>query len=277
MSQISRPDEKINPDSTTSGIRKWAIRGLFAKIVVGAILFLSAGTWKWGWAWVYIGAFVVFDLATALAVIPRHPDLLAERADIQEGTKSWDKILVRLSAAYLPMVSWVVAGLDVRNGWSSNFPVLYQYIGLFVVGIGYGLVVWAMSANAFFSATVRIQTERGHRVATGGPYAIIRHPGYLAAMLFQPATPLLLGSWWALIPMLLSVPLYVLRTSLEDQTLQAELPGIPRIPMKPAIDYSLEFGNWCGDLRRFYPLSKGKPGSDLCPQFEEVNKYGKHN
>lgn len=225
MSQSTHPDEKVKLNSTTIGIRKWAVRGLFAKVVVAAFLFLSAGTWTWGWGWVYIGAFVVFDLATALAVIPRHPDLLAERAGIQEGTKSWDKILVRLSAAYLPMASWIVAGLDFRNGWTSNFPVLYQYLGLVIVGIGYGLVVWAMSANAFFSATVRIQTERGHRVAAGGPYAFIRHPGYLGAMLFQLATSLLLGSWWALIPMLLSMPLYILRTSLEDQTLQAELPG----------------------------------------------------
>ncbi len=225
MSQQSSLDKKKVPSSASPGITRWALRGLFAKALVAVLLFLSAGRWDWLWGWVYLGLFVLFDLATALAVIPRHPALLAERAQIQEGTKDWDKILVRLSAAYLPMVSWVIAGLDVRYGWSAPFPTGYQYLGLVVVALGYGLIVWAMAANAFFSATVRIQTERGHIVQTGGPYAIVRHPGYVGAILFQSATPLLLGSWWTLIPMLITVPLYVLRASLEDKTLQAELPG----------------------------------------------------
>jgi protein-S-isoprenylcysteine O-methyltransferase Ste14 len=225
MSQKSQQEIKNKTSSAHPGVVRWALRGLFAKVFVAGLLFLSAGSWAWAWGWVYIGLFVLFDLATALVVMPRHPALLAERAEIQEGTKRWDKVLVRLSAAYLPMISWVVAGLDVRFGWSAPFPILYQYMGLVVVALGYGLVVWSMAANPFFSATVRIQTDRGHTVQKGGPYAIIRHPGYAAAILFQSATPFLLGSWWALIPMLTTVPLYVLRTALEDQTLQEELPG----------------------------------------------------
>ena len=168
MSEHSQIEKKTEKSSPGSGVTRWALRGLFAKVFVAVLLFISAGRWDWVWAWAYIGLFVLFDLATALAVIPRHPDLLAERAEIQAGTKTWDKILVRLSAAYLPMISWVVAGLDVRNGWSVMIPIRYQYLGLVVVALGYGLVVWAMAANAFFSATVRIQTDRGHKVQTGG-------------------------------------------------------------------------------------------------------------
>ena len=82
-----------------------------------------------------------------------------------------------------------------------------------------------MGANAFFSPLVRIQKERGHTVAAGGPYRVIRHPGYLGAMLFSISVPLMLASWWAVIPGLASVVLYIVRTSLEDQTLQDELSG----------------------------------------------------
>ena len=91
--------------------------------------------------------------------------------------------------------------------------------------LGWALLLWATASNAYFDTTVRIQEERGHTVQTGGPYRYVRHPGYVAAMLYQLSTPLLLGSWWALIPMILSVPLYLLRTALEDKTLQEELDG----------------------------------------------------
>jgi protein-S-isoprenylcysteine O-methyltransferase Ste14 len=85
----------------------------------------------------------------------------------------------------------------------------------------------AMASNAYFAEGVRIQTERGHTVATGGPYRYVRHPGYTGAILAQLVTPCLLGSLWAWIPTLASAALYVVRTYLEDQTLQVELPGYP--------------------------------------------------
>ncbi len=208
-----------------AGVIRWALKGAVAKLVVGLILFLSAGSLDWVWGWVYLGVFVAFDLATAWFVIPRSPELLAERADIQEGTKSWDRVLVRLGAAYLPMASWVLAGLDFRYGWTSAFPLVLQLAALGLTALGYAIVVWAMAENPFFSATVRIQAERGHSVATQGPYRFIRHPGYAGAILFQLAVPVMLGSAWAMIPMVLSVPVYLVRTALEDRTLLEELAG----------------------------------------------------
>jgi protein-S-isoprenylcysteine O-methyltransferase Ste14 len=91
--------------------------------------------------------------------------------------------------------------------------------------LGFGLFLWAMASNAYFSEGVRIQEERGHTVATNGPYHYVRHPGYSGAILAQLATPLLLGSIWAVIPSLLSAGFYVIRTYLEDKTLILELPG----------------------------------------------------
>jgi protein-S-isoprenylcysteine O-methyltransferase Ste14 len=87
------------------------------------------------------------------------------------------------------------------------------------------LLTWSMAANAFFAQTVRIQEDRGHTVATGGPYRYVRHPGYVGGILFQVATPLILGSVWALIPAGLTVCLTIIRTALEDRTLLEELDG----------------------------------------------------
>nr|NIN68360.1 isoprenylcysteine carboxylmethyltransferase family protein [Anaerolineae bacterium]NIN98447.1 isoprenylcysteine carboxylmethyltransferase family protein [Anaerolineae bacterium] len=90
---------------------------------------------------------------------------------------------------------------------------------------GYALGVWAIASNAFFSQIVRIQKERGHRVATGGPYRFVRHPGYVGTILVGLAAPIMLGSLWALIPGGAVALLFILRTALEDQTLLGELEG----------------------------------------------------
>jgi protein-S-isoprenylcysteine O-methyltransferase Ste14 len=95
-----------------------------------------------------------------------------------------------------------------------------------LIGIlGYALFVWATASNTFFSQIVRIQVERGHTVVTGSPYRTVRHPGYAGAILFELAVPILLASWGALITGGLGAILLILRTALEDRTLQAELAG----------------------------------------------------
>jgi protein-S-isoprenylcysteine O-methyltransferase Ste14 len=91
--------------------------------------------------------------------------------------------------------------------------------------LGYALVVWATASNAYFSQVVRLQSERGHAVATGGPYRFVRHPAYIGTILFELAAPILLDSWWALIPGALNAVLFLVRTSLEDRTLRSELEG----------------------------------------------------
>ncbi len=123
------------------------------------------------------------------------------------------------------MASWIVAGLNERFGWAPEVGLNLQIGAAIITAVGYGIVVWAMAANAFFSPVVRIQSERGHQVASGGPYRFVRHPGYVGAMLFTVALPLMLGSWWALIPGSIGAVLYVIRTALEDRTLQEELEG----------------------------------------------------
>ncbi len=92
---------------------------------------------------------------------------------------------------------------------------------------GAALFSWSMVVNPFFEKTVRIQTDRGHRVIDTGPYAFVRHPGYLGFVGWTLSAPLLLASAWAFVPAVLSVVGIVVRTALEDRTLQAELPGYP--------------------------------------------------
>jgi len=127
----------------------------------------------------------------------------------------------------MPFISWILAGLDVRFGWTGPVGLAWHLIGMLGLATGLGIFLWALACNAYFSEGVRIQEECGHTVATGGPYRFVRHPGYSGAILSQLTTPLLLGSIWALIPSIGSVIFYVLRTSLEDDTLVSELPGYP--------------------------------------------------
>lgn len=104
------------------------------------------------------------------------------------------------------------------------------------------ITLWAMAANRFFSATVRIQEEHGHSVISQGPYRFVRHPGYTGGIIYQIAVPLVLGSWWALIPSLLAVACFILRTALEDHTLQAELDGYQTYAQR--VRYRLLPGVW---------------------------------
>jgi protein-S-isoprenylcysteine O-methyltransferase Ste14 len=119
----------------------------------------------------------------------------------------------------------IVAGLDERFGWSPQTAPAIHLIGLTFFALGQGLFSWAMALNKYFSTLVRIQIDRGHTVATSGPYRYIRHPSYTGYIVSFLGMSLALGSLWALTPTGLIACLLVVRTALEDRTLQDELPG----------------------------------------------------
>ena len=123
------------------------------------------------------------------------------------------------------MAMWITAGLNHRLRGPSGIRVETLAAAVAAALAGAALTTWAMRVNRFFSAVVRIQKDRGHVVVDQGPYAIVRHPGYTGMALFTMATPLILDSGWALIPAALTVAVMVLRTLLEDRTLQQELDG----------------------------------------------------
>jgi protein-S-isoprenylcysteine O-methyltransferase Ste14 len=207
-------------------VTKWIVQASLGWVGYGVLLFLSAARLDWSWGWVQLAVLAAFLAAHPLLLIPINPELLAEREKgiRGEGVKGWDRWLGTLAAGMLAPL-WVVAGLDVRFGWTGPMPLALHLGGLLGQVLGYGLFLWAMVSNAFFAEGVRIQEERGHAVATGGPYRAVRHPGYAGAIVAALGTPLLLGSLWGLILAALSAALYVVRTALEDRTLQQELPG----------------------------------------------------
>ncbi len=226
MNDSASVKKEMTPE-VRRGVVAWVVKAFAGLLFFAVLLSLSAGRWDWVWAWVFVGLFAVVSTVHVLILIPTNPELLAERSKglREEGSKSWDKIIAGFAVGLLPMASWIISGLDVRNEWSPPMSLVLHLGGVMGFALGWALVLWATASNASFSTTVRIQKERGHTVQTGGPYQFVRHPGYVGAILYQLATPFLLGSWWALIPMILSVPLFVLRTALEDKTLHEELPG----------------------------------------------------
>lgn len=226
MDEGNAGGKAITP-SARKAILKWIIQSIVGVIAYGVLLFLAAGRLDWVWGWVLLALLAAFLTAHPLILVPINPDLLVERGKglRDEGVKRWDRWIASLAAGVMPMASWIVAGLDVRFGWTGPVPLGVHLAGVIGMAMGFGLFLWAMASNAYFSEGVRIQEERGHTVATGGPYRYVRHPGYSGAILAQLATPLLLGSVWAIIPSILSAGFYMLRTYLEDKTLSLELPG----------------------------------------------------
>lgn len=216
---------KITPE-VRRAIIKWNVRAILGIPVYGLILFLPAGRLNWVWGWVLLGVLTAVMAAHPLLLVPLNPELLAEREKsfYDKGVKTWDKWITTLAGG-LMFLLWIVAGLDLRFQWTGPIPLAYHLGGLVVTLLGYALFLWAMASNAFFSEGVRIQEERGHVVARGGPYRYVRHPGYGGTILAQLGTPFLLGSPWALIPSGVLAALLVVRTCLEDKTLREELPG----------------------------------------------------
>jgi protein-S-isoprenylcysteine O-methyltransferase Ste14 len=208
----------------TKLIARYLIRELFGLLGMGLALFWSAGKMDWWPAWACLAVMLAWIVVTAWIVIRIHPDLLAERLGPRRGAKDWDTLILSL-LGLAQLASYIFAGLDQRYGWTGGLPCWSQVSALLACFVGYALVAWATASNPFFSQIVRIQSERSHAVVRGGPYGYVRHPAYGGAIVYEIAAPILLASWWALFVSGVCVTLLVLRTALEDRTLQAELPG----------------------------------------------------
>jgi protein-S-isoprenylcysteine O-methyltransferase Ste14 len=212
------------PQSKTIALR-WLIRETVGNLFLVAILFGIVGRWDWWNGWALAAVYLLMTLGSIIFILPVNPQMLAERSRPKAGFKNWDFMLVSTMGVFM-LAAYVIASLDARFGWSPQIPLGLEIAALVICVLGYdGLLIWSMVANAFFTAVIRIQTERQHTVASGGPYRLVRHPGYLATILSYVFTPLLLGSLWGLIPAAAAGILLVVRTGLEDKTLQAELPG----------------------------------------------------
>jgi len=221
--------------------RRLVLYLLAAPLFFLLFMFLPAGTWIWPKGWMFIGVLLVLVALSGWLLWRANPEIYSARINAHRGTKSWDKILGSILAPNL-LAIFVVAALD--DGRFHWFPVPWWVclLGYALVIIGLVIVAWAQAVNKFFEPTVRIQTDRGHKVIDNGPYAIVRHPGYVGGTIFFPGIALCLGSLWALIPAGISSLLLILRTKWEDQTLQAELAGYREYTQR--VHYKLIPGVW---------------------------------
>jgi len=203
----------------------WVAKVIGFVLLAGASLFVSYGGFDWPRAWVYMGVAVACQTVAGVILVSVSPGVILERADASTAVKAWDKVIVGLINSLGTVGIWVVAGLDERFQWTRTLPQAVPIIGLTFLALGWCVFYWAMASNRFFSGLVRIQEDRGHTVATSGPYRYVRHPGYVGFITFSLAIPLALGSLWALVPAGLIFVLVLIRTALEDKALHDELGG----------------------------------------------------
>ena len=208
-------------DKTTISI---IIKGILFPIILLAVTLLLAGRVDYIQGWIYNILNMVILIVTMI-VLSNKRDLVEERLKPGEGMKFWDKLYFALSTP-MYFIAIIIACLDSgRFGWTNDLPLAVYIIALTIYIAAQALFLWAKYVNKFLSSVVRIQTERGHEVCDKGPYRIIRHPSYIAGIVFGLCTPLILGSLWALIPQVIAAMMLVVRTGLEDKTLKNELHG----------------------------------------------------
>ena len=219
---------------------------LFVKSFAGIfffilILFISAGRIDYYQGWIY-SAMSLLGLLMNFAPSNVDTELLNERLKPPKDAKQWDKLILKLSAL-TTIIAYVIAGLDSgRYQWSPHLQWDICLLGIVLMFIGQLLFLIAKKTNKFFSSVMRIQNDRGHTVCETGPYRFVRHPGYLGMIISWIGFPLLLGSVWSIIPIVLAIILLLVRTNLEDRTLIKELTGYSQYVQKTR--YKLVPGIW---------------------------------
>jgi protein-S-isoprenylcysteine O-methyltransferase Ste14 len=210
----------------TASPRQW-IGLVVVYFFIPLALLACGGDFGWWQAWVYSVLIVAAGMGGRILAERRHPGMVAERQNIakMQSSKAWDKVLAPLMALSVSFPLVIVAGLDHRYGWTPVFPPWLNVLGFILISFGYAFATWALVENRFFFTTVRIQTDQGHVVCDSGPYRIVRHPGYAGNILPPLGMVLALDSVWTLIPAAVALIIAVIRTALEDQALQDELPG----------------------------------------------------
>jgi protein-S-isoprenylcysteine O-methyltransferase Ste14 len=225
----------------TKLIARYVLDQILSVVAMGVALFWSAGRINWWPAWAAIAVWLATFTAMDILLLRFNPGLIAERLAPPREAKGWDKVIMSI-VRLTQLVRYILAGLDQRYGWTGGFPLAAQVAALTVCVLSYALLTWAMFSNPFFSQVVRIQSDRDHAVVKDGPYRYVRHPAYVGMILFEPAMATLLASWWSLAASGLCAGLLILRTALEDRTLQRELGGYEEYARQ--VHYRLLPGIW---------------------------------
>ena len=199
---------------------------IYMRLFVQVMIFLVCAGHIAVRSWFFFGvSFLHYSIST-IVHYKLNPELLVVRLTInREGAKLWDKRLVRVCNFMITIPVPIIAGLDVGRFHWSTLDIWFVVVGLVLLSISKILLHWAKMVNPHFESIVRIQKDRNHKVITRGPYNIVRHPGYLAGILFSLSIPLMIGSFFTLIPVGIYIILLITRTWLEDTTLKKELQG----------------------------------------------------
>jgi protein-S-isoprenylcysteine O-methyltransferase Ste14 len=195
-------------------------RLLIVVLALGAMFFLPAGTLRYWEAWLYMAVLLIPMIFAMRYFLKYEPEFLERRMRMREKEAQQRKI-INLSWIWF-LLAFILPGLDDRFGW-SNVPVAVVLLADLVVLIGYGIILRVFRENRYASRVVEV--AQGQKVINTGPYAVVRHPMYVGTLLMYLASPVALGSWWALLPALLIVPILVARIVNEEAVLVRELPG----------------------------------------------------
>lgn len=194
-------------------------------VVMGLLLFGTAGTMRYWQAWIYLSIFSVASLLTTLYLIRNDPALLERRMSggpMAEKEPAQRLIMVFASLGFVALL--VVPALDRRLGWSV-VPVRVVLVGEGLVALGFAFIFRVYRENTFTSATIEVAADQ--TVVATGPYALVRHPMYASACLYLVGTPLALGSYWGLLAFVFTLPFLIWRLLDEERLLARELPGYP--------------------------------------------------
>ena len=235
---MGQGDNMSNSQSSQSElIRMVFVRFLGAILVLSAVFFLPAGTFAYWEAWVYLAILFIPMLFVVIYLLKNDRELLARRMKMRER-EAEQKLIIKLS--YIPfLLAFLLPGFDKRFGW-SNVPVGVVVLADILVLLGYGIVFLVFRENRYASRIIEVEQEQ--TVISSGPYAIVRHPMYLGSLLLYILSPLALGSYWAMIPAILIIPIIVARIRNEESVLARDLNGYQEYMQKTG--YRLIPGIW---------------------------------
>ena len=220
------------PDLPCAELNRAFISLVVTLIIMAVLLFGAAGSLSWGHGWAFMIVFILLIIASMAALWRLNPEIFVARArPTGQGTKTWDRVLMPVLLIAFALIL-PVAGLDDgRFHWAPAGDV-WVIVGYLLLIVGFVGTAWAQAVNRHFEPSVRIQSNRDHHVIDTGPYAYVRHPGYIFANFIAVGAAWALGSWWALLPTGVVIVLLAIRTNLEDATLQRELPGYAEFAQK---------------------------------------------
>ena len=196
------------------------IKVIFGILLVGALVFLPAGTFAYFHGWLFMGLLFIPMVIAGFVMLFKSPELLARRLDARE--KQGDQKAVVAVSGLMFIAGFVIAGLDFRFGWSI-MPMAVTAAASVLFLVAYGLYAEVLRENAYLSRTVKV--EQGQTVVSTGLYGIVRHPMYAATILLFLMMPLVLGSWYAAIVFLIYPALIIIRLKGEEELLCKELSG----------------------------------------------------